>query len=114
VRRDEDTLDIALKSYCQRRLGNIRLNRSQTRMKSISSSLLGCVIVIGALLAQPNDGNAAKSTTGPGQSGDSSWPRERVQDGNRLIDLVAEDFAGAVGSGADDENYAWNSLFDFL
>jgi hypothetical protein len=73
-------------------------------MKSISTSLLPPVIVIGALLAQPNDGNAAKSTTGSGQSGDLGWPRERVQDGNRLIDLVAEDFARAVGSGADDDN----------
>ena len=54
-------------------------------MKLVNASLLPCVIVIGALLAQPNDGNAAKSTTGPGQSGDQGWPREQYSNGTRLI-----------------------------
>src|SRR5262249_10350711 len=42
------------------------------------------LVVIGALFAPPSEG-AAKSTTGSGQAGDSSWPRERYQNGTRLI-----------------------------
>src|SRR5262249_52117257 len=38
-----------------------------------------------ALFILPFEIRAAKSTTGSGLSGDSSWPRERYQDGNRLI-----------------------------
>src|SRR4026209_2816086 len=53
-------------------------------MKLLNISLLQCVIVIGALFASPIEG-IAKSTTGSGQSGDPGWPRERYQDGNRLI-----------------------------
>src|SRR6266478_3522531 len=54
-------------------------------MKSINTSLLQCVIVIGALLASPIEGTPAKSTTGSDQSGDSGWSRERYQNGTRLI-----------------------------
>lgn len=44
-------------------------------------SFVGIAIVIGAFFAP----RTANSTTGPGQSGDSSWPRERYQNGTRLI-----------------------------
>ena len=54
-------------------------------MKSINTSLLQCVIVIGALLASPIEGTSAKSTTGSDQSADPGWPRERYQNGTRLI-----------------------------
>ena len=54
-------------------------------MKSINTSLLQCVIVIGALLASPIEGTPAKSTTGSDQSADPGWPRERYQNGTRLI-----------------------------
>jgi hypothetical protein len=54
-------------------------------MKLLNSSLLQCMIVIGALFAQPIEGIAAKSTSGSNQSGDPGWPRERYQNGNRLI-----------------------------
>jgi hypothetical protein len=54
-------------------------------MKLINTSLLPCAIAIGALLTSPFAIRAANSTTGSGQSGGSSWPRERYQDGNRLI-----------------------------
>src|SRR5215475_16171543 len=52
-------------------------------MKSLNTSLLHCVIVVGALLASPTAGTAAN--VGSAQSGDSSWPRERYSNGNRLI-----------------------------
>ena len=51
-------------------------------MKLLNNSLLHCAIVVGALLGAPLEGAA---TAGPGQSGDSSWPREKYQNGNRLI-----------------------------
>src|SRR5215475_7141970 len=54
-------------------------------MRLFNTSLLQCVIIIGAVLASPSEGAAAKSAVGSGQSGNSSWPRERYQDGNRLI-----------------------------
>jgi len=54
-------------------------------MKSINTSLLQCVIVIGALLASPIEGTPAKSTTGSDQSADPGWPREQYQNGTRLI-----------------------------
>src|SRR5215467_3903400 len=55
----------------------------KTTMK-LKNSVLQCVVVIGALFALPSEGTA-KSTTGSGQAGDSSWPRERYQNGTRLI-----------------------------
>ena len=54
-------------------------------MKLLSTSLLPCLIVIGPLIASPINAIAAKSTTGSGQSGDSSWPREKYSNGTRLI-----------------------------
>jgi hypothetical protein len=54
-------------------------------MKSLNTSLLQCVMVIGLLLASPIEGSAAQSTAGSDQSGDPGWPRERYQDGTRLI-----------------------------
>jgi hypothetical protein len=41
------------------------------------------LLVFGVLLASPIQRAGGKAA--PGQSGDSSWPRERYQDGNRLI-----------------------------
>src|SRR4029434_8921563 len=54
-------------------------------MKILNASFLHCLLVTAALLASPFEIRAANSTTGSGQSGGSSWPRERCQDGNRLI-----------------------------
>jgi hypothetical protein len=54
-------------------------------MKILNASLLQCLIVTAALFTSPFEIRAANSTPAPGQSGDSSWPRERYQDGNRLI-----------------------------
>src|SRR5215469_11361137 len=54
-------------------------------MKILNASLLHCVIVVGMLLASPTAGTAATSTTGSNQSSDSSWPREKYQNGNKLI-----------------------------
>jgi len=52
-------------------------------MKSLNNFLFQSVFVIAALLAS-SIGEAAKSTQGSDQSGDPGWPRERVQNGNRL------------------------------
>jgi hypothetical protein len=52
-------------------------------MKLLKTSLLQCVLVIVTLLAWPAEITAA--TTGPDQSGDPGWPRERYQNGTRLI-----------------------------
>jgi len=54
-------------------------------VKSLNTSLLYCVIVVGTLLASPIEGAAAQSTTGSNQSGDSSWPREKFSNGTKLI-----------------------------
>src|SRR4029450_3179618 len=54
-------------------------------MKILNASFLHCLLVTAALLASPFEIRAANSTTGSGQSGNSSWPRDRYQDGNRLI-----------------------------
>jgi hypothetical protein len=54
-------------------------------MKSRNTSLHYCVLVIAALLAQPIEKAAAKAAAGADQSGDPGWPRERYQDGTRLI-----------------------------
>src|SRR6266496_690805 len=54
-------------------------------MKLFNTSLFQCMTVIGALLVSPINATAANSTTGSSQSTDSSWPRERFQDGTRLI-----------------------------
>jgi len=54
-------------------------------MKILNASLLQCLIVTAALFTSPFEISAANSTTASGQSGDSSWPRERYQNGNTLI-----------------------------
>src|SRR5438093_32242 len=54
-------------------------------MKSINTFLLQCVTVIGAFLVPPLAISAANSTTGSDQSTDPGWPRERYQNGTRLI-----------------------------
>ena len=64
-------------------------------MKSRNTFLLHCVLVIAAFLAQPGERAAAKAAAGADQSGDPGWPRERYQDGTRLI---------GGGAGADDDN----------
>jgi hypothetical protein len=48
-------------------------------------SLLYCVIAIATLFGSVIEGTAAKSTTGSDQSGNTGWPRERYQDGTKLI-----------------------------
>jgi hypothetical protein len=54
-------------------------------MKILNASFLQCLVVTAALLISPFQIRAATSTTGSGQSGNSSWPRERYQNGMRLI-----------------------------
>jgi len=54
-------------------------------MKLLNTSLLHCAVVVGALLTFPSEGIAATPTAGPGQTGDSSWPREKFSNGTRLI-----------------------------
>jgi hypothetical protein len=51
-------------------------------MKLLNTSLLQCVILIGALLASAGEGIANSASE---QSGDSSWPREKYSNGTRLI-----------------------------
>src|SRR5262245_36257706 len=54
-------------------------------MKTLNGSFLHFLIVTAALFTSAFEIRAANSTPAPGQSGDSSWPRERYQNGNRLI-----------------------------
>src|SRR5256714_923784 len=54
-------------------------------MNLLKTSLLQCVITIAALLASPVERSAATTTTGSDQSSDPGWPRERYQNGTRLI-----------------------------
>src|SRR5438067_7001909 len=54
-------------------------------MKFLNISLLQCVAVTAAFFISPFGIAAANFTAGSGQSGDPGWPRERYQDGNRLI-----------------------------
>src|SRR5262245_16167504 len=53
-------------------------------MKICNRSFLQCLLVAAALLTSPLQIRAA-SSTGSGQSGDSSWPREKYSNGTRLI-----------------------------
>jgi hypothetical protein len=53
-------------------------------MKTLTS-FLQFLIVTAALCSSAFEIRAANSTSGSGQSGDSSWPRERYQNGNTLI-----------------------------
>ncbi|MGA7275097.1 MAG: hypothetical protein WBX14_09665, partial [Candidatus Udaeobacter sp.] len=52
-------------------------------MKLTATSLLQCVIVIAALFASPVERAFGAAT--PNQSGDPGWPRERYENGTRLI-----------------------------
>src|SRR6516162_5163422 len=54
-------------------------------MKILNASFLRCLLLAGALFTSPLELRAADSTTGSAQSGDSSWPREKYQNGNKLI-----------------------------
>src|SRR5215469_6122458 len=54
-------------------------------MKFLSVCLLQFLIVTAALFTSPFDIRAATSTAPSGQSSDSSWPREKYQNGNKLI-----------------------------
>src|SRR5213075_3362186 len=54
-------------------------------MKLLNTSLLHCAVVVGALLTFPSEGIAATPAAAPGQTGDSSWPREKYSNGTRLI-----------------------------
>jgi hypothetical protein len=76
---------IALKSYRRLHCWRGMIRSIRTFMKFLNTSFLQCVIVTAALFTSPFEIAAANSTAGSGQSGNSSWPRERYQDGNRLI-----------------------------
>src|SRR6201982_1724345 len=54
-------------------------------MKIFNASFLQCLLVTAALLFSPFQMRSANSTTASGQSGASSWPREKYQNGTRLI-----------------------------
>src|SRR5262245_327492 len=54
-------------------------------MKIVNVSLVKSLLVTVALFISPFEIRAATSAAGSGQSNDSSWPRERFQNGNRLI-----------------------------
>ncbi len=54
-------------------------------MNLLNASLLQCVIAIAALCVAPIERAATQSSTGSDQSGDPGWPRERYQNGTRLI-----------------------------
>src|SRR5947207_15822955 len=55
----------------------------RTFMKLTNTSLLQCMIVIGALLTSPVE--RAFGTAAPNPSGDPGWPREKYSNGTRLI-----------------------------
>src|SRR6476660_8002405 len=77
-------LHIALKSYRQRH-HQYAIIRFSGLMKILNASLFQCLIVTAALFTSPFEIRAATSTTGSSQSGHSSWPREKYQNGNKLI-----------------------------
>src|SRR5215469_6769858 len=54
-------------------------------MKILNASFLHCFILTAALVISPFEIRASNSTTASGPSADSSWPRERYENGNRLI-----------------------------
>src|SRR2546423_6666680 len=54
-------------------------------MKIFNASFLQCLIVTVALFTSPFEVRAANSTTGSGQSTDSSWPREKYSNGTQVI-----------------------------
>jgi hypothetical protein len=54
-------------------------------MKILNASFLLCLILTAAPFSSPFEIRAANSSPAPAQSAGSSWPRERYQNGNRLI-----------------------------
>src|SRR6266481_8827869 len=54
-------------------------------MKLLNISLFQCVLAIAMLLGSPVERAAGKASTGADQSADPGWPRERYQNGTRLI-----------------------------
>src|SRR5712675_2384858 len=54
-------------------------------MKMLNASFVQCLFVTVALFTSPLQIRAATSTTASGQSGGSSWPREKYSNGTRLI-----------------------------
>src|SRR4029077_7640080 len=54
-------------------------------MRLLNTSFLKYLIVTAALFTSPFEIRAANSTTASGQSGGSSWPREKYSNGTRLI-----------------------------
>src|SRR5882724_2489545 len=54
-------------------------------MRLLNPSFLQCLILTAALFTSPLQIRAATSTTASGQSGGSSWPREKYSNGTRLI-----------------------------
>src|SRR5215470_12484311 len=58
-------------------------HRSNPAMKSPKTSLFQCLLAIAMILALPLEMTAA--TTGSAQTSASSWPREKYQNGTRLI-----------------------------
>src|SRR5690349_9797156 len=54
-------------------------------MKIFNRSFFRCLLFTTAFCSLPLHTRAANSTLAAGQSSDSSWPRERYQNGNRLI-----------------------------
>jgi hypothetical protein len=54
-------------------------------MQIFNAVLFQFLIVTVAVVSLPFETRAGKSTQASGQSGDSTWPRECYQDGNRLI-----------------------------
>lgn len=81
----EHVLPIALKSYRRPHRRRVMVLGPNFTMKLLKPFFLHCVIAIGALLAFPVEGTAANSATASGQSADPGWPRERYQNGTRLI-----------------------------
>jgi hypothetical protein len=54
-------------------------------MRLLHTSSLKSLILTAALFTSPFEIRAATSTTGSGQSSDSSWPREKYNNGTKLI-----------------------------
>src|SRR5262245_57510607 len=54
-------------------------------MKIVNTPLVATLVLTIALFTSPFEIRAANSTTASGQSSDSSWPREKYQNGNKLI-----------------------------
>src|SRR6478672_8755952 len=78
---------IGLKSYSQpcRRRHHYTPNRSLFAMRLLNNSFLKCLVVTAALFTSPFQIRAASSATASGQSTDSSWPREKYNNGTKLI-----------------------------